>query len=545
VSFGFGAVTGVRAVTTAGLRSLTGGRSIPPAVIWVPALFVGAALLLPLVYLVVRTFDSGGGVWDLLFRQRIAAILGRTILLVATVTAASIVLAVPLAWLTTRTDLPFRRVWVVLPALPLVIPSYVAGFIVVAALGPRGMLQQALDGPFGINRLPDIHGFAGALLTLTFLSFPYVVLTVRAAMLRIDPAMEESSRSLGRGNWATFFLVTMPLLRPGIAAGGLLVALYTLSDFGAVSLLRYETFTWAIFVQYESALDRTLGAGLSLSLVVLALAVVGLELVSRGRARYYSSSSSATRPPSQVRLGRWKWPALAFCTSIVAVSLAAPMSILGYWVARGISAGEPFNLVWEAVGNSVYVAALAATVAVVAALPVAALSVRYPGLLSGLLERLSYIGFALPGIAIALALVFFGARYAGPLYQTTGLLLLAYVVLYLSPALGAVRTSLLQISPRIEEAARGLGNSPIRAFSSVTLPVARPGVLAGWALVFLLVMKELPATLILSPIGFNTLATSIWSAASEAFFARAALLALILIAVSAIPLAFLMLRERR
>jgi len=337
----------------------------------------------------------------------------------------------------------------------------------------------------------------------------------------------------------------LPLLRPGIAAGGLLVALYTLSDFGAVSLLRYETFTWAIFVQYESALDRTLGAGLSLSLVVLALAIVGLEIVSRGRGRYYSSSTSAARPPSTVRLGRWKWPAVAFCSAVVAVSLAAPMSILGYWVARGISAGEPVNVVWEAVGNSIYVAALAATAAVVAALPVAALSVRFPGLLSGFLERLSYVGFALPGIAIALALVFFGARYASPLYQTTGMLLLAYVVLYLSPALGAVRTSLLQISPRIEEAARGLGNTPLRAFSSVTLPVARPGLLAGWALVFLLVMKELPATLILSPIGFNTLATSIWSAASEAFFARAALPALLLIAASAVPLAFLMLRERR
>ena len=524
---------------------MAGGKGVPPAVIWVPALIVGAALMLPLVYLVVRTFDAGGGVWDLLFRERVAAILARTILLVVTVTGASIILALPLAWLTTRTDLPFRRAWVVLSALPLVIPSYVAGFIVVAALGPRGMLQGALEGPFGISRLPDIHGYAGALLTLTFLSFPYVVLTVRAAMLRIDPAMEESSRGLGRGNWATFFLVTLPLLRPGIAAGGLLVALYTLSDFGAVSLLRYETFTWAIFAQYESALDRTLGAGLSLALVVLALAVVGVELVSRGRARYYSSSSSASRPLTTVRLGRWKWPSLAFCLTVVAVSLAAPMSILGYWVARGVSAGEPFNLVWAAVGNSVYVAALAATVTVVAALPVAALSVRYPGLLSGLLERLSYIGFALPGIAIALALVFFGARYAPPLYQTTGLLLLAYVVLYLSPALGAVRTSLLQISPRIEEAARGLGNSTLRAFSSVTLPVARPGLLAGWALVFLLVMKELPATLILSPIGFNTLATSIWSAASEAFFARAALPALLLIAASAVPLAFLMLRERR
>ena len=535
----------ISSVTTAGLRSLAGGRGVPPAAIWVPALLVGAALLLPLVYLVVRTFDGGTEVFDLLFRQRVAAILGRTILLVATVTGASVILALPLAWLTTCTDLPFRRAWVVLSALPLVIPSYVAGFIVVAALGPKGMLQGALEGPFDINKLPDIHGFAGALLTLTFLSFPYVVLTVRAAMLRIDPAMEESSRGLGRGNWATFFLVTLPLLRPGIAAGGLLVALYTLSDFGAVSLLRYETFTWAIFVQYESALDRTLGAGLSLSLVVLALAIVGLEIVSRGRARYYSSSTSATRPPSTVRLGRWKWPAVAFCSAVVAVSLAAPMSILGYWVARGISAGEPVNVVWEAVGNSVYVAALAATVAVVAALPVAALSVRFPGLLSGFLERLSYVGFALPGIAIALALVFFGARYASPLYQTTGMLLLAYVVLYLSPALGAVRTSLLQISPRIEEAARGLGNTPLRAFSSVTLPVASPGLLAGWALVFLLVMKELPATLILSPIGFNTLATSIWSAASEAFFARAALPALLLIAASAVPLVFLMLRERR
>lgn len=532
-------------VAAARLRSLSGGRGTPPAIIWVPALFVGAVLLLPLIYLVVRTFDAGGDIWDLLFRQRIGTILLRTILLVVTVTGASILLAVPIAWLTTRTDLPLRRVWVVLSALPLVIPSYVAGFIVIAALGPRGMLQQTLDGPFGVDRLPDIHGFVGALLTLTFLSFPYVVLTVRAALLRIDPALEESSRILGRGNWTTFFSVTLPMLRPGIAAGGLLVALYTLSDFGAVSLLRYETFTWAIFIQYESALDRTLGAGMSLSLVILALAIVGLELFSRGRARYYSSTTSISRPPSTIRLGRWKCPALAFCAIVVAMSLVAPMSVLVYWVVRGISAGEPFNLVWTAVGNSVYVAALAATAAVIAALPVAALSVRYPGVFSGFLERLSYIGFALPGIAIALSLVFFGARYAPPLYQTTGLLLLAYVVLYLSPALGAVRTSLLQISPRIEEAARGLGNSPLRAFSSVTLPVARPGLMAGWALVFLLVMKELPATLILSPIGFNTLATSIWSNASEAFFARAALPALLLIAASAVPLAFLMLRERR
>ena len=535
----------IRSAATVGLKSLTGGLNAPPAVIWVPAIFVGAILLLPLIYLVVRSLDSGGDLFDLLLRERVGLILGRTILLVGTVTLSSIAIALPLAWLTTRTNLPFRRVWVVLSALPLVIPSYVAGFIVIAALGPRGMLYKALDGPLDIDSLPDIHGFPGAFLTLTFLSFPYVVLTVRAAMLRIDPAMEESSRGLGHGGWRTFFFVTLPLLRPGIAAGGLLVALYTLSDFGAVSLLHYETFTWAIFVQYDSALDRTLGAGLSLVLVVFAFAVIGLEFVGRGRARFYSSSSSAIRPPTVVALGLWKWPAVAFCTSIISVSLVAPMSVLGYWVARGISAGEPFNLVWESIGNSIYIAALADTVEVIAATPVAEITDRYPGLLNGFLEKLSYIGFALPGIAIALALVFFGARYALPLYQTTGLLLLAYVVLFVSPALGTLRTSMLQVSPRLEEAARGLGKSPIRAFSSVTLPIVRPGLLAGWALVFLLVMKELPATLILSPIGFTTLATSIWSAASEAFFARAALPALLLIAASALPLTFLMLRERR
>lgn len=189
--------------------------------------------------------------------------------------------------------------------------------------------------------------------------------------------------------------------------------------------------------------------------------------------------------------------------------------------------------------------ALAAVACVVAALPIAALSVRYPGVLGTALERVTYIGFALPGIAVALALVFFGANYATPIYQTTGLLIFAYVVLFIPAAVGAVKVSLLQVSPRMEEAARSLGRVPVGVFTSVTLPLVRPGIVTGAAIVFLLTMKELPATLILSPPGFSTLATSIWSAASEAFFARAAAPALTLIFASSIPLAILMLRERR
>ena len=517
----------------------------PPLAILLPALVAGAALALPPAYLVVRSLGSGGELWELLFRERVAFILLRTVLLVVAVTAASVAVAVPLAWLTARTDLPLRRVWAVLTSLPLVIPSYVAGFVVVVFLGPRGMLQGALEGPFGIDRLPSIYGFTGAMLTLTFLSYPYALLPVRAALLRMDPALEESARGLGLGPAAAFFRVVAPLLRPAVGAGALLVGLYTLSDFGAVSLLRYETFAWAIFTQYESSFDRTLGAGMSLALAALALGWVALEFVSRGRSRYYSASAGAARPAATVRLGRWRWPAVGLCAAVTGIALGLPVAILIYWVARGVAAGESLDPLWAAARNSVYISALAAGAATAAALPIGLLSARHPGILSGLLERLGYVSFALPGITIALALVFFGANYAGFIYQTIGLLLLGYVALYLSPALGAVRTSLLQINPRVEEAARGLGRPPLWAFVSVTLPAARPGIAAGAALVFLLVMKELPATLILSPPGFTTLATAVWSFTAEAFFARAAMPALALIILSGVPLALLMLRERR
>ena len=525
--------------------SLLDSLGRPPAVIWIPATVVAAALVLPPAYLLLRATGSGAEAWEILFRVRILQILGRTFLLVGGVTVTSILLAVPLAWLTVRTDLPQRRVWSVATALPLVIPSYVGGLIIVVALGPRGMLQQLLDNLWGIDRLPSIYGFPGALLTLTFLSYPYVLLTVRAALLRIDPALEEVSRGLGRSSRTTFFRVILPLLRPSIAGGSLLVALYTLSDLGAVSLLRYETFTWAIFLQYDSALDRTLAATMSLVLVAIALSIVAAEALTRGRARYFRSDPGATGTGGRVRLGRWKWPALAFCLAVTIISLALPMSILGYWVARGLAAGEQLPSLWVLTRNSLFVSALAAGVAVAAAVPIASLSVRYPSVFSTIVERTAYVGFALPGIAIALALVFFGANYAPPLYQTLVPLILAYMLLFLSPAVGAARTSLLQVNPRIEDAARSLGRTPPGVLTSITVPLVRPGIMAGAALVFLLTMKELPATLILSPIGFNTLATSIWSAASEAFFARAAAPALMLIAVSSLPLAFLMLRERR
>ena len=518
---------------------------LPPMAALVPAMLVGGAMLLPLAYLFVRSAGASEEAWGLLFRNQTAWIVGRTLTLMLTVTALSMVIAVPIAWLSVKTDLPFRRVWSVLSVLPLVIPSFVGAFLLISAFGPRGLVQQALAGPLGVDRLPDIYGLPGATLALALLSYPYVLLTVRGALVNLDPATEEAARVLGYGSLKTFWRVTLPQLRPSIAAGGLLVGLYTLSDFGAVSLMRFPTFTWVIYQQYESAFDRSIAAVLSLALVVMAAVILVLETLSRGRQRYYQSNTSAARLPRLFRLGRWKWPALAFCAGVVLMALIVPMAILAFWLLRGINSGEPLLLLWEATRNSLVGSGMAAVVAVVFAIPVAGIAVRHSGLLSRILESASYTGYALPGVVIALSLVYFGANFARPFYQTIWLLVFAYVVLFFPVALGSVRSSFEQISPRLEDAARGLGRRQFGVLFSVTLPLMRPGVTMGAALVFLITIKELPATLILGPLGFKTLSTSIWAASSEAFFAQAAAPALMLILISSVPMAFLLMHIER
>lgn len=520
-------------------RSPTRPAFRAPAPVWVPALAVAAAMLLPLVYLVLRVAGAGAGAFALLWRPRTLDLLLRTTGLALTVTVATVLIAVPLAWLTTRTDLPGRRVWSVLTVLPLVLPSYVGGFSFVAALGPRGMLQQLLSRPFGVERLPEIYGFPGAWLVLTLFTYPYVLLSVRAAMQGLDPALEEAARGLGCNRWQAFWRASLPQLLPAITAGALLVALYALSDFGVVSLLHFDSFTRAIYMQYQASFDRTLAAGFALVLVGLTALILFLESLARGRVAQQRRQATAARPQPVVRLGRWRWPALLFCGLIVSLGLGLPVLVLTYWLLRGLAQGLPLAPVVLAAWNSFYASGLAAVAALLAALPVAILAVRYPGPVSALLERVAYTGYALPGIVITLALVFFGARYATPIYQTIVLLVFAYVVRFLPQAIGSARTALLQVSPRLEEAARGLGRSWGQVLFQVTIPLTRPGLIAGAALVFLTAMKELPATLLLSPIGFKTLATASWRAAAEGYFAEAAAPALLLVLVSGLSLFFL------
>ena len=521
----------------------SGGRLRPPTLLTACALLVGSAMALPLVYLAIRSAGASTEAWELFFRARTVEILWRSVQLVLIVTTGSLAVGVPLAWLTTRTDLPMRRALAVLCALPLVVPTYVGAFLYISALGPRGLLQDALE-PLGVSRLPEIYGLPGASLTLILLSYPYVYLTVRATLLRMDPSLEESARLLGHGTYHTFIKLTLPQLRPAMVSGSLLVALYTLSDFGAVSLMRYESFTWAIYQQYLGSFDRTVAAMLALGLVGLASVVLIAEGVCRGRSRYYRSSSGSERDQPVIALKAWRRPLAVYTWCIVFAALGLPAAMLSYWLINGVLAGEPFLLLWSATWSAVSVSVMAAVAATLLAVPVAAKAVRHPGFIATAVYRFSHTGYAMPGIVVALALVFFASRLASPLYQTLLLLIFGYVVLHLPAALGAVRSSLVQISPRLEESARILGCGQLRVMLSITGPLLRPGLLMGGALVFLITVKELTATLILGPLNFKTLATAVWAASEEAFFAQAAAPALMIILVSSIPMAFLMLRER-
>ena len=290
-------------------------------IVWAAAILIAAAMLIAPAYLVFRAAQGGADAWETVRRDTTIWALIRTAWLALSTAVGGVVIAVPLAWLTTRSDLPFRRAWAVVLSLPLAVPSYVAGYVLVSAFGPRGTAQQVLE-PFGVDRFPEIYGFWGAWMALTLFTFPYVLLPCRAALSTMNPAVEEAARSLGKGRLATFRLVTIPHMAPAMAAGGLLVALYAVSDFGAVSLLRYDTLSRIVYVQYLSSFDREAAAAVALLLVVLAIGVVGAESFLRGRSRF--DPVAQERPPSVTQLGRWKWVAVAYCSFVAAVSLAIP-----------------------------------------------------------------------------------------------------------------------------------------------------------------------------------------------------------------------------
>ena len=494
---------------------------------------IAVAVVSPLLWLVAAAAELPvDQLPALLLRPAAVEALANSLALVAAVTAGSVVLGVPLAVLVVRTDLPFRRFFTVTAALPIVLPSYIGAFAFVSAFGPQGLLTRRL-GLVG-DLVPPIYGFLGTALVLTLFVHPYVFLGTRAALLTDDPGLIEAARTLNRDRLGAFRAITLPRILPGIAGGALLVALYTLADFGTPAIMHFDTFTRVIFVE-ATTFARDLAALLALELLGVTAVILALE--SRiGGGTAVGASRGRGGEAVQISLGRWRWPMVLVPALVATATLVLPLAVLFVWLLRPAIGGGGLSFEWQFALNSVGLSAGAAILAALAAIPVAYLAARRAGPTSTLIERATYLGYAMPGVVLGLALVAFGTTVAPVVYQTIPLLLFAYVVRFLPQAVSTVRSSLLQVDPSLLEAARTLGHPPGRAFRRVTLPLVAPGVVAGAGLVFLTTMKELPATLLLHPTGMETLVSFIWVVQDTGAYGKAAVPALALVGLSGLSL---------
>ncbi len=511
-------------------------RTRAPRGLVVVSVVIALCFAAPLVYLVIRTVGFGSAALDVLGSDTALGPLARTLVLAAACTVACAAIGTAAAWLVMRTNVPGRRVLRVLLALPLVIPSFVGAFALTAAFAPGGLLDEVV----GFATPPRIEGFWGAFVVLTLLSYPYVYLPVAARLASLPPSLEESARSLGRRPREVFRTVVLPQCRGAVTGGALLVFLYAVSDFGAVSLVRYDTLT--LRIDATRLFDRTTSITLSLLLGVVALAVV---LAERRwvRRRGVVEAVGAGRRTHQTDLGRLRPLGLAFVGFLAALALVAPVAVLAQWAVRGLQRADRFSGPAVDVGelgrpllNTALISTAGAAVTLLVVLPVAYLTMRYRSRANGPASALVVGGFALPGLVVALALVFWVLQTpaVSGLYQTYPLLVVAYVIHFGAQGLRASQEAVAGLPRRVEDAARSLGAGRLRRLVTVELPLVRPGLAAAGGLVLLACMKELPATLLLSPIGFETLATRIWSAAENGFLARAGLASLALIALSAL-----------
>ena len=500
-----------------------------PWYVAVPALVAGAATLLPIAYLILRATEADPAtVARLVFRPRTWTLFANTVALVGGVLTLTTLLAVPLAWLVVRSDLRGRNVITWLSVVPLAIPGYVMAYALLGLGGHQGLLAQLAGWS-----VPRPSGYFGAALALSLYTFPYLFLNVRNALLGLDPALEESARSLGQSPAATLRHVVLPQLRPALLAGWLVVALYVLGDFGVVALMRYETFSYAIYTQYTSAFDRTYAAWLALMLLAMTLSIVLVEARLLGRRRYARVGGGVARRAPATELGArtplaWTWVVL-----VLGAALGLPVLALGAWMVLA----PPDLATWRAVaatfGRTAALALPAAVVATLMALPIAVMAARVRSGAGRAVERLAYVGYAIPPVALALALVMFALRSAPGLYQTVPLVVAAYVVSFLALAIGPIRSSLLQISPRVEEAARSLGRSRFVAFAQTTLRLIGRSLAASAAMVLMVAMKELPMTFLLAPTGYTTLAVRVFSRTNEGMLAEAAPFAAAVVVFSA------------
>ncbi len=456
----------------------------------------------------------------LVFRPRVGELLINTVLLLGCTIPAAAILAIALAWLTERTDLPGARIWAWLAVAPLAVPAFIHSYA-------------------WVTMAPGLHGLAGGVLVSLLAYFPFLYLPVASQLRRLDPALENAAASLGYGPWRIATRVVLPQLRIAICGGSLLIGLHLLAEYGLFAMIRFDTFTTAIVDQFQSTYNGTAANMLGGVLVVCCFVVLGLEAAIRGSERYARVGSGAAGLPKKFRLQRSLLPCLLIPVLTVVLALGVPFVTLVRWLVAGGADVWRVAAIGTAFGHTLALALAGALLTTLVAMPMAWLSVRAPGRLQRALEVCHYYVGSLPGVVVALALVTITVTVARPLYQTVATVLLAYVLLFLPRALVGLRASIAQAPVELERAAMALGRSPLQAVWQITMRLAAPGAAAGMALVGLGITTELTATLLLAPNGTHTLATEFWSFTSEIDYAAAAPYAVTMVLLS-LPMTLLL-----
>lgn len=491
-------------------------RSWRSRILLLPGIFVLIGVLVPLLYLLLRAFEaSPDEISRLLFRKRNFDLLLNTLGLTGSVLLLDLLIAFPLAILSERCAWRGAPLALLAGIIPLAIPGYIVAYVLLSTTGSYGMLARTI----GLE-LSRVSGFWGALLALSMATFPYLFLNLRSALRGLDGSLEEIALSLGHKPSRVFIRVVLPHLKPALVAGSALIAFHVIGDFGVVTLMRYETYSYAIFLQYSGAFDRVYAAWLALMLLAVAFGLMVTEHrvlsgLHTGRTGPGVERRAVSTLPARKRGIAW-----LFVLTILTVSTVLPVLTLGAWTASVSTAA--LSGVLTSLIDSIRVAIPSALAAVAIAVPIIYMDERRPSVLTRITGRIAYFGYATPPLAFALSFIFATLILVPSWYQTIGLLVAAYTLHFLVEALGPVRSSLKRSRPSLEEAARALGLGPIRAFFRTTVPLILTGVVTGGSFVFLSSMKELPIAFLLAPAGFDSLALNAWGYTNEAQYALAA-----------------------
>jgi iron(III) transport system permease protein len=547
------------------LSSPPATRARDPAAFALTLALVCAALVaLPVLGVFASFFQApeSAGTLAHLIQTVIPRAAVETLLLVLLVTVGVTFLGTTSAWLVAALDFPGRRVFEWAMLLPLAMPGYIVAYAYTDFLQFSGPVQSALRNAFGWQRgdywFPEIRTLPGAAFVFTVVLYPYVYLLARTAFLARTASMIDAARSLGLSPLSTWLRVNLPLARPAVAAGALLALMETIADYGAAAYFGLQTFTTSIYRAWFSLGDRMAASQLAAVLLLVVLVITALELRARGRARFFAAPNSA-RPAPRTQLAGWRrWLAFAGCCVPIALGFAVPVAILIHLLLPSL-ATAPLARYVQWLANSLTIGALAAVQTLVVALALAyAVRLMQAGLIGRVVRlaaRTLNLGYAVPGAVMAVGILLplaaldnaldawlrqaFGFSSGLLITGTVVALLYAYLVRYFAVGYQPVEAGLARITPAMDASARSLGATPIEVFRRVHLPLLAPSVLAGCLLVFVDVMKELPATLVLRPFNFDTLAVIAYQLAADERLGEAALPSLTIVAVGVVPVILL------